>query len=478
MQENFLEKIEKLLEEKDERTLKKELLSLPVQEISDVINRSRRGKRKLFILLPAEIQAEAVIFLSRKSKKTIIPLLGNLTIARFLHFMIYESDAADILQFLPEKKQKEILEHLQPAKRSSIEKLLKYEPDTAGGIMDLNFIILKDIYLLQEARKEIENYEKTFNKLPTVVVEDENKKILGRLPLQKLLFADSKEKIKKFAVPIHLVGAHLAKEELIKKIESNEKVIGVINPVRSSHGVLNPVFATRLTEHSSPRQAAGYSASNGINEKKELIGIITVEELAKISFREAGEDLYGFAGVKKEEEIFDSPLVSVKMRYRWLIVNLGTAFLAASVVGLFQDTISKLVILAAYMPIVAGMGGNAGTQTLAVVVRALALGEVTLKNSWSILRKEIVTALGNGLIIGVIASLAAIFWNANPALGLILVAAIMLNLIVAGIFGALTPLLLKFLKIDPALAASVFITTATDVFGFLAFLGLAKIFLV
>lgn len=442
MEENFLEKIEKLLEEKDERALKKELLSLPVQEISGVINRARRGKRKLFVLLPAEIQAETILLLNRKSKKTIIPQLNSLTIARFLHFMIYENDAADILQFLPEKKQKEILENLQPAKRVSIEKLLKYEPDTAGGIMDLNFIILKDIYLLQETRKEIEKYEKEFNKLPAVIVEDENKKIIGYLPIQKLLFAESKEEIKKFAVPIHLVEAHLAKEELVKKIESNEKVIGVTN------------------------------------EKKGLIGIITIEDLAKISFREATEDLYSFAGVKKEEEIFDSPLVSVKMRYRWLIVNLGTTFLAAAVVGLFQDTISKLVILAAYMPIVAGMGGNAGIQTLAVVVRALALGEVTLKNSWSILRKEVATALGNGLIIGAVASLAAIFWNANPALGLILVAAIMLNLIVAGIFGALTPLLLKFFRIDPALASSIFITTATDVFGFLAFLGLARIFLV
>lgn len=197
-----------------------------------------------------------------------------------------------------------------------------------------------------------------------------------------------------------------------------------------------------------------------------------------MSLRETTENIYGFAGVKKEEDVFDSPFVSINLRSRWLLVNLLTAFLAAAVVSVFQDTISKFVLLAAYMPVVAGMGGNAGTQTLAVTVRGIALGDITLQNSFSILKKEILTSIGNGFIVGLAASGIAIFLNSNPMLGAVLFSALVINLIIAGFFGAIIPLLLKFFKIDPALAASVFVTTATDVFGFLIFLGLAKIFLV
>src|SRR3989338_3497453 len=178
----ILEKIERLLAEKDDRVLKKELLSRPPQEIAKIISQSPRAKRKLFVLLPAEIQAEIIILLNRKSKKTIIPQLNSQTIARFLHFMNYESDSVDILRFLPEKKQKEILEHLQPARRILIEKLLKYEPDTAGGIMESNFIAVSPFLSLPELEKEIEKYEKIFSSLPTVILEDENKKIIGHLP--------------------------------------------------------------------------------------------------------------------------------------------------------------------------------------------------------------------------------------------------------------------------------------------------------
>lgn len=439
---NKIKQIEELLAEKNDRAIKKELIGLTTFEIAEVINQSSRGKRKLFILLPAEIQAEVILTLNKKSKKTIIIQLANLTIARFLHFMTYESDAVDILQFLSEKRQKEVIKHLQPIKKLLIEKLLKYDPDTAGGLMDFNFIVVKASLSFQALKEEIEKHEKPFNNIPVVILRDDKQKIIGYIPFQKLLFASSEEKIEKFARPFSLVEANQADTDLIKNIASGEKILGVND------------------------------------ENRELVGIIKIENLAKISLREASQNLYGFAGVKREEEIFDGPLTSVKMRYRWLIVNLGTVFLAAAVVGLFQDTISKLVILAVYMPVVAGMGGNAGTQTLAVVVRAIALGEITLKNSLFILKKEIAAALGNGLIIGVIASLAAIIWHANILLGFILFAAIAINLVVAGVFGALIPLILKSFKIDPALAASIFITTATDVFGFFAFLSLARIFLI
>lgn len=441
MEQNILEKIEELLQERDEAEIKKELLRFSIFEISEIINQIQRGKRKLFILLPPEVQAEAAVFLNRKSKKTILPRLGNLTVSRFLHFINYDNDVCDILQFLPEKRQEEIIHNFSPFRRAAMQKLLKYSPETAGGIMDFNFALTDADSNFLEVKEKMEVYEKEFKKMPAVIVQDEDKKVIGYLPLSKIIFAMPQSGVKKFVRNITFVNDSEDETNLIKHIRSGEQILGVVN-----HG-------------------------------GNFVGVIKIEDLAKISLKEATENIYGFAGVAKEEDIFDSPATSIKRRSKWLLLNLGTAFLAAAVVSLFQDIIGKFVLLAAYMPVVAGMGGNAATQTLAITVRAIAMGDATLKNSFSIIKKEILTSLGNGLIVGVVAGAVAYFLNYNPALGFILFLALIINLIVAGFFGAIIPLFLKFLKIDPALSATVFVTTATDIFGFLAFLGLAKIFL-
>lgn len=436
-----MEKFEDLLGAGDEAAVKKELLALTVSEIARVINQVQRGKRKLFVLLPPEVQAEILNFLNRKSKKTILPRLGNLLTARFLRFVNSDGDACDILRFLPEKRQEEIIKSLPRVRAAALQKLLKYSPEVAGGIMDYNFIIVSHELTFREVKEKMEVREKEFKQIPAVVAQDENKKIVGYLPLQKIIFADPESKIKKFVRNLTLVSDAEDEAELVKHIQSGAQILGVVNG--------NENFA----------------------------GVIKIEDLAKLSLKEATENIYGFAGVGKEEDIFDSPLTSIKRRSRWLLLNLGTAFLAAAVVSLFQDTIGKFVLLAAYMPVVAGMGGNAATQTLAITVRAIALGDATLKNSAAILKKEILTSLGNGLLVGLTAGAISYALNYNPVLGFVLFSALAINLIVAGFFGSVIPLFLKFLKIDPALSAAVFITTATDIFGFLAFLGLAKIFL-
>jgi magnesium transporter len=192
---------------------------------------------------------------------------------------------------------------------------------------------------------------------------------------------------------------------------------------------------------------------------------------------EATEDIYRLAGVSGDEHVFTPPLESLRMRLPWLIVNLATAFLAAAVVGLFEGTISKVTALAVFMPIVAGMGGNAATQTLTVIVRGLALGELTWANARQALVKEVMVGLANGIATGIIAAGVAILFRANPLIGLVLAAAMVINLCVAAAAGTLIPLGLKALKIDPALASTVFITTFTDVAGFASFLGLATVLL-
>ena len=205
--------------------------------------------------------------------------------------------------------------------------------------------------------------------------------------------------------------------------------------------------------------------------------MIYSDDILQIIGKETARNLRHFAGVSEEEDVFDPILTKVKNRYRWLIINLGTAFLAAAVVGLFEKTIAVFTLLAVYMPIVAGMGGNAGTQTLAVMVRGIALNEIRWKNA----KKAIVNEMGaggiNGIINGILVACVAILLNKSPLLGFIVAVAMVLNLIIAGFFGAVVPLIMKRMGKDPASSATIFITTATDVFGFFAFLGLATILL-
>jgi magnesium transporter len=214
-----------------------------------------------------------------------------------------------------------------------------------------------------------------------------------------------------------------------------------------------------------------------VDEENKLVGVITVDDVIDVIKDEATEDLYRLAGVASDERVFTPFKDSLRKRLPWLLVNLVTAFLAASVVKLFEGTIGQFTALAVFMPIVAGMGGNAATQTLTVIVRGIALGELTWSNSRRALIKESLVGLGNGLGCGFFAAIGAWLLQGNPVLGGVLAMAMIINMFIAAVAGTLIPLALRALKVDPALASSVFITTLTDVFGFLSFLGLGAVFL-
>ena len=227
------------------------------------------------------------------------------------------------------------------------------------------------------------------------------------------------------------------------------------------------------------RQVASYNllAVPVVDEENKLVGIVTVDDVIDVIKDEAAEDLLRLAGVSGDEKIATPASESLRKRLPWLGVNLVTAFLAASVVALFEGTIEKVTALAIFMPIVAGMGGNAATQTLTVVVRALALGELSWASARKALIKESIVGLGNGLVLGIVAAGVAWATKHDPMLGLLLGMAMLCNMFVAATAGTLVPLGLRALKVDPALASSVFITTFTDVVGFASFLGLATVFL-
>jgi magnesium transporter len=227
------------------------------------------------------------------------------------------------------------------------------------------------------------------------------------------------------------------------------------------------------------RQVASYNllAIPVVDEENKLVGVITVDDVIDVIKDEATEDVYRLAGVSSDDRVFTSWSESLRKRLPWLQVNLVTAFVAASVVAIFEGAIDRWSALAVFMPVVAGMGGNAATQTLTVIVRGIALGELTWANSRKALLKEAAVGIANGFACGMVAAIVVWIWKGSPALGAVIGVAMVINMFVAATAGTLIPLGLRAMKVDPALASSVFITTLTDVFGFLSFLGLATLVL-
>lgn len=432
--------IDKLLQKKEDKRIRSLLVKEDPATIADVLESLPAGAIKTFGLLPPEVQADVALALSESIQKQILPRLSDFTLARFLHFN-EENDAADSIQILPMERWKTILEKLRESKRRKIEKLLTYDPETAGGIMDLNFITVDENDSVVEVTKKVHEASKD-QQSPTIVVLNKDQKPVGHIPYKNLIAHRPEATATTLKQPLPTIIVSADQEQVLKfLLEERVDIAGVIN------------------------------------EPGIIVGIIRVGDLLKVVQAEATEDILSFAGVSPEEDALDPAVSAVRRRYKWLVLNLGTAFLASLVVSQFEESIAQMAILAAFMPIVAGMGGNAGTQTLAVVVRGLALGNLSWENSQRVIVKEITTGFLDGLIIAAIAVPTVFLFTRNFPLALVLGTAMIINLVVAGLFGALIPLTLKLFKIDPAVASSVFVTTATDIFGFLTFLGLATMVL-
>lgn len=354
---------------------------------------------------------------------------------------IPSDDAAALVDYLPDDLSSEVLELMRRRESGEVESLLDYAEQTAGRIMNPNVFALSEDLTVGEAVSALQNainVEMVFY----LYVVDARRHLVGVTSLRRLLL--------------------VAPETPLKRIMTAD------------------VFSVRVDtdQEEAARLVASYNllAIPVVDEENKLAGVITVDDVIDVLKDEATEDLYRLAGVSGDERVETPAWEALRKRLPWLGVNLGTAFLAASVVAAFEQTISQVTALAIFMPIVAGMGGNAGTQTLTVVVRGLALGELSYANARKALFKELAIGLGNGVVLGLVAAVVAWVTRGNPVLGLLLGMAMVCNMLVASTAGTLVPLGLKAAKVDPALASSVFITTFTDVVGFASFLGLATIF--
>jgi len=379
--------------------------------------------------------------LNRYWRKQLLYQLSDEEIADALTYSD-EDDAVTSLDILSTHRREGILKLLHHSKSEKLKQLLSFAHHTAGRLVDMNFIEIKEDSSRADLETKLKNHYQTTGKSPTIIVENKEGKILGQLPIEKLVLEEVKSLKGLRLAPLPVVKYTLDQEHLIEKVVGTSARVIVVS-----------------------------------DKESRILGVIRTKNLLGVLEHENTEDFYKFAGLPIAEHIYDSPLRSVRLRSKWLIVNLFTALSAAFVVSMFRETLSQVVILAAFMPVVAGMGGNAGTQTLAVMVRGLATGEIKAKSAMSVVVKELSAGFLNGLITGLIVGIIATIWQGSPLLGIVLFFAMMINLVVAGFFGAIIPLILKAVRIDPAVASSIFITTATDIIGFLAFLSLATLLL-
>ena len=352
-------------------------------------------------------------------------------------------DVATIIDHLPEDLAAAVLELMQKKPTGAdVGELLEYPEKTAGRIMNPKVFALSEDMTASEAIVALQG-SRDVEMVFYLYVMDARRHLVGVVSLRRLLLVPPDTPLKRI----------MTTDLISVRVDINQEEVARL--VASYNLLAIPV----------------------VDEENKLVGVITVDDVIDVIKDEATEDVYRLAGLASDDRVFTAPTDSLRKRLPWLIVNLATAFIAASVVKVFEGTIGVVTSLAVFMPVVAGMGGNAATQTLAVIVRGIALGELTWSNTRKALLKEAAVGIGNGVACGVVGAGVVWLMQGNPFLGAILGLAMVINMFVAAIAGTLIPLTLRALKIDPALASSVFITTLTDVFGFLSFLGLGALFI-
>jgi len=389
----------------------------------------RERRREVFFTLPEAARERLVADMDRTLLRTFVGRLDP-------------DEATDVLGYADDETREQVLATLDSDRRERLDFLLSFNPESAAGLMDLDYVTVGVERPLSEVADRVRRFEERRGRLPTILVTGPEG-LLGELPGATLSLADGTDE----TVADHVQG--------IPQVRYDREDSAVLEVFRANRERTIAV----------------------LDENDAVLGVIHADDLLTVVEETAGETLYEFTGVAEEESALDGPVRKVRSRYKWLIINLGTAFLAAAVVGLFEATIASIAVLAAYMPVVAGMGGNAGTQAMAVTVRGISLGQVSLSTGRRVIRNEVVAGAVNGLITGALVAVIAVAFSLaefGVLLGAVIGVSMVANLVIAGFFGALIPLVLDTLGQDPATSATIFITTATDVLGFFVFLGLAQ----
>lgn len=411
------------------------------QVFAELAEKDRGSAFALLLDRNSKLAMEALSELGPEGGAALLADRSAEDIARLLHDLPSD-DAASIIDNLPEALSTAVLELIEKRPGDEVGELLEYDEQTAGRIMNPKVFALSEDMTAGEAITTLQG-ARDVEMVFYLYVVDIRRHLVGVISLRRLLLVPPTTPLKRImTTDLTSVRTGTDQEEVARLV--------------ASYNLL---------------------AIPVVDDENKLVGVITVDDVIDVIKDEATEDVYRLAGVAGDDRVFSTAAESLRKRVPWLQVNLVTAFIAASVVAIFEGNIKAVPALAVFMPVVAGMGGNAATQTLTVIVRGIALGELTWANSRKALFKEAAVGLGNGFACGVVGALVVWAWKGDPWLGAILGAAMIINMFVAATAGTLIPLALRALKVDPALASSVFITTLTDVFGFASWLGLGTLFL-
>ncbi len=436
-------------------TLREALESGTLRQVQTLINSLHPAE--IALLLESLPQAERAVvweLIGKKDEGEILVELNDEVRTRLIEEMDAEEviaategmeldDLADLVADLPEAITRKIIESLSLQDRERLQSVLSFPEDTAGGLMDPETITVRPDVNLNVVLRYLRRSEELPDNTAAVFVVDRDDRYIGALYITRLLTRDPESKVRD------------AMDTTIKPILSDRPAIDVATEFQNRDLLAAPV----------------------VDGQGKLIGQITVDDVMDVIQEQADHDILSMAGLDEEDDMFAPVVTSAQRRAIWLGVNLATAFLAAAVVAIFKPTLEKVVVLAVLMPVVASMGGIAGSQTLTLMIRGLALGRVQNSNARSLLRKEIAVGMLNGLGWALVVAIVTVLFFSTWQVGAIIAAALAINLLTAACAGFMIPLVLQRLRIDPALAGTVVLTTITDIVGFVAFLGLGTYFL-
>ncbi|HLB81348.1 MAG TPA: magnesium transporter, partial [Dongiaceae bacterium] len=415
---------------------------LHAADVADLLEHLSRDERALYLRIARHvIDPETLTYLDETVREEVMELLGPQELAAAVA-RLDSDDAVEVLEDLEDEAKQRILDSIPAAERALLEQGLTYPDDSAGRMMQRELVAVPSFWTVGETIDYLRAKDDLPDAFYDLFVVDPTHKPVGTVPLSRAMRA----------------------RRAVRLADIMETELRSI-PVSMDQEAVAHLF-----------RQYGLVSAPVTDEGGRLVGVVTVDDVVHVIDEEAEEDLMKLGGVR-EDDLYRAAIDTTRARFSWLVVNLLTAILASAVIGVFQGNIEQIVALAVLMPIVASMGGNAGTQTLTVAVRALAMKELTRDNALRFVGKELLVGSFNGILFAALTGAVAWLWFGLPALGLVIAAAMMFNMAVAGLSGTLIPLGLERLGIDPAIASGVFVTTVTDVVGFFAFLGLAGLVL-
>jgi magnesium transporter len=439
--EEFLQLVTGALIAADVPTLKRLVEDLHEVDLADLVEALEQDDRpRLVTLLGADFDFTALTEVDDAVREEILEEISNETIAAGVA-ELETDDAVYILEDLAEEDKEEVLARLPAVDRAALERSLDYPEGSVGRRMQLDFIAVPSFWTVGQTIDHCRESEDLPERFFELYVTDPAHKLLGTVPLDKLLRT-------KRPVPI---------DELVEEIE---------HPIHAADDVADTAQLF---------QDYNLVSAPVLDESERLVGVLTVDDMLDVIGEEADADIKALGGVSRDEELSERVIPTARGRFPWLFANSITACLSASVIGLFEASLERMVALAVLMPIVASLGGNAGTQTMTVVVRALATRELSRANAWRVARREVAVGFLNGLGLAIIVGTVAALWFRTHDIGVVLGLALVTVLTIAAVGGIAIPLLLDRLGVDPAVSSGPFVTTTTDVVGFFTFLGMATV---